>query len=146
MEKRLDLDDVQRLELSLIRLNQFVRQHQFQIKGRYKISALEMEILQFVIQQGPQKMKSIAEHFHIKLSTLTSIIDKSEQSKILKRVNSKEDRRVVYLDASKKGRAIFDNYRTFIKELVLKMQESLHPQKFELFVESIETFTDVSLN
>jgi DNA-binding MarR family transcriptional regulator len=47
-------------------------------------------------------MKAISEAFHIKLSTLTSIIDKAEGNRIVRRVNSKKDRRVVFLETTKK--------------------------------------------
>jgi len=93
-----DVKDSKRLEQSIITLNNVLRKEQRYIMDKYKISSQEMEILQYVIENGPQKMKVISEHFNIKLSSLTSVIDKAEKRRVVKRVNSKEDRRVVYLD------------------------------------------------
>lgn len=137
--------DVKKLEESLIALNHAFRKHQDFIKTRFKISALEMELIQFVINNGPQKMKAISENFHIKLSTLTSIIDKAENARILKRTNSREDRRVVFLDTTKKGRKIYDEYSQFLRETALRMRANLAEVDFGNFVEGMETFTKISV-
>lgn len=137
--------DVKRLEKNLILLNDMLRKHHDYIQKKYKVSALEMEIMQFVMTEGPQKMKDVAHHFHIKLSTLTSVIDKAEKARIVKRVNSKEDRRVVFLDITKRGKNIFQEYQKYLKSMVAQMQHSLEPDAFDLFVEGMETFTRISL-
>lgn len=138
-------NDVKRLEQSLIVLNHAFRKHRDFIKEKFKISALEMELIQFVVQNGSQKMKTVSEHFDIKLSTLTSIIDKAENQRILKRTNSKEDRRVVFLDCTRKGRSIYEDYGKFLHETALRMQTNLNYDRFAHFVESMETFTKISV-
>ncbi|MEZ4851418.1 MAG: MarR family transcriptional regulator [Bacteroidia bacterium] len=140
-----DQSDVIRLENILIELNYAFRKHRDLIKQKYKISALEMELIKYVILNGAQKMKAISEAFHIKLSTLTSIIDKAEKQRILKRVNSKEDRRVVFLDTTKKGQSIFEEYSKFLRETAVTMQEYFDEDSFNYFVEGLESFTRYSL-
>ena len=134
-----------RLEESLIKLNDASRHHQQFIKQHFKVSALEMQLVQYVIKNGPQKMKDVSEHFHIKLSTFTSIIDKAEKRKILKRVNSKEDRRVVFLDVTTKGRNLHAKYSDTLQVLVKKVESNLEKKAFEQFVDSLETFNRISL-
>lgn len=135
-----------RLERGLITLNEIFRKRDDFIQARYKISSLELELIQFVVNRGPQKMKAVAEFFSIKLSTLTSIIDKAESRKILKRVNSKDDRRVVFLDATKKGKRIYAEYGKYLKEIVERMQGSFEEDSFVRFIEGMETFNQISPN
>jgi hypothetical protein len=47
--------DITRLENILIELNYAFRKHRDLIKDKYKISALEMELIKYVILNGPQK-------------------------------------------------------------------------------------------
>lgn len=143
---QINQEDFARMERSFVVLNEFFRKQHDLIKEKYRISALEMELIQFVIKNGPQKMKAVAESFHIKLSTLTSVIDKAEKQRILKRVNSKDDRRVVFLDATKRGKNIYQEYTKHLRELVLRMKGSLDDETFAHFVQGIETFTKISLN
>lgn len=140
------LTDYEQMEQSFILLNDIFRKRDDFIKNKYRISSLEMELIQYVIRNGPQKMRAVAEFFHIKLSTLTSIIDKAEKQRILKRVNSKEDRRVVYLDITKKGKKIFEEYKKYLQDMVVRMQDSFDKEAFEKFVAGIETFNQVSIN
>jgi DNA-binding MarR family transcriptional regulator len=69
-----------------------------------------MEIILYVDKTGPQKMKHIGETFGIKFSTLTSLVDKIEDAGLIKRVNSKDDRRSVLITLSKKGKKLVDEY------------------------------------
>lgn len=137
-------EDAKRLEKSIITLNNVIRKEQQYIMEKYKISGQEMEILQYVIDNGPQKMKALSEYFNIKLSTLTSVVDKAEKNRIVKRVNSKDDRRVVYLEGTKKGKDIFDEYNEHLKEVVVLLKNSFDENMFALFVSSMEAFTRIS--
>ena len=135
---------VERLQRSLYELNDVYRKHADYIKTKYKISALEMEIIQFVILDGRKKMKEIGEHFNIKLSTLTSIIDKIERQKLVKRVNSKEDRRVVYLEATKKGQRLYTDYSRYLKIVSQMMKRNLNEDLFGAFIKGLEKVSEIT--
>ena len=133
---------INKLEKSLYDLSDIYRKHQQYIKVKYKISALEMEIIQLIVLQGPKKMKDIGEHFQIKLSTLTSIVDKIENQKLVKRVNSKEDRRVVFLEVARKGARIYDNYSRYIHRISQAMKNNMNDELFFAFVQGIKTMSE----
>lgn len=135
--------DVEGFERNLVDLNDAYRKHGEYIKAKYKVSALEMEILQYISLEGPQKMKDIGEHFNIKLSTLTSIIDKIEKQKLVKRVNSKEDRRVVYLAPSRKGNRLYSDYSRYLQAVSQKMSENLGAEQFRSFLRGIQGISDL---
>ncbi|MBX7241955.1 MAG: MarR family transcriptional regulator [Bacteroidia bacterium] len=98
------------LRLQMMSLRDSFRQHQNQIRNQYDISETEMEIILYVDKHGAQKMKHIGETFGIKFSTLTSLVDKIELIGLIKRVNSKEDRRSVLITLTKKGKKLVDEY------------------------------------
>lgn len=134
---------VERLEKSLYELNEVYRKHQDYIKTKYKISALEMEIIQLIMLQGKKKMKEIGEYFNVKLSTLTSIVDKIEQQRLVVRVNSKEDRRVVYLEVTPKGNKLYKDYSNYIQVMSQLMQQSMKEEQFSAFVEGLEKMSEL---
>jgi len=136
-------DDIKRLEDSFIALTDAFRQHQQFIKGEYNISPLEMELIRFVTKNSKQKMKDIAKYFNIKLSTLTSVIDKAEKQRIIKRVNSKEDRRVVYIETTRKGKNIYNKYLEYLRGVAQKMKENLEEDNFSVFVGGFERLFEV---
>lgn len=143
MEVLKTAEDLQlsKLETSLVELREVFRKHQHYIKETFKITDQEMEILQFVAMNGRKKMKEIGESFNIKLSTLTNIIDKIERQKIVKRVNSKEDRRAVYLELTPKGEKIYEKYSHYIHVMALIMRRTIKTENFDTFVEELARIT-----
>jgi MarR family 2-MHQ and catechol resistance regulon transcriptional repressor len=108
----------------LLEMRDAFRHHQNEIRGKYKISANEMEIILFISQEGPQRMKSIGEKFKIKFSTLTSLVDKIERLNLVRRVNSKEDRRSILVNLTKKGKRMLEEYNQQVIDLSDKFNKA----------------------
>ncbi|MEM7374711.1 MAG: MarR family transcriptional regulator [Bacteroidota bacterium] len=137
------LSVVDRLERGLFELAEVYRKHKLYIKTKYNISALEMEILQLIHLDGKKKMKEIGEQFHIKLSTLTSIIDKIESQKLVKRVNSREDRRVVFLDITKKGQKLYEEYHRYLQLVSVQAHQSMEDYEFQAFLHGLKKMSEI---
>jgi DNA-binding MarR family transcriptional regulator len=67
----------------------------------------EMQVVIFVGQYTSVKMTDISENLNSPLSTLTSVVDKLVEKKFLTRVHSDEDRRVVNVALTAKGKNSF---------------------------------------
>ncbi|MEM6632974.1 MAG: MarR family winged helix-turn-helix transcriptional regulator [Bacteroidota bacterium] len=132
----------QRLHRSFMDLNEVQRKHYQYIKARYNVSGIEMEIIQWIVLNGKKKMKEISEHFNVKFSTLTNIVDKIEAQKYVARKNSKEDRRVVYLEVSKKGQRLYENYTKHIQVMAQLMSQEMENDHFDILVEGLEKMAE----
>ena len=129
------------LERQLLQMRDAFRQHQNEIRKKYKISANEMEIILYINDFGPQRMKSVGEQFKIKFSTLTSLVDKIERLNLVKRVNSKEDRRSILVTITKKGKKMLDEYNSQIRSLAERITESMQSENLPGLVETLEKAT-----
>ena len=138
--------NVERLTKIISNLNEIRRKHHHYIQTKYRITGLEMEIIQWLVIDGKRKMKEIGENFNIKLSSLTSVIDKIERQKLVYRVNSKEDRRVVFLDVTDKGKKLYKDYSDYLKVLAYLMKKEMNPQHFEAFIKGIDIMLTHSQN
>ena len=67
----------------------------------------ELQVVVFVGQHTSVKMTDISENLNSPLSTLTSVVDKLVEKKFLTRVHSNEDRRVVNVALTIKGKNSF---------------------------------------
>ena len=70
----------------------------------------ELLILNYLGQNKDAKMSELAEIMSAPFSTLTSVVDKLVEKKILCRYHSSEDRRVVLVCLDKNGKEIYDNF------------------------------------
>lgn len=140
MPSRLD-----RLEQSLFQLTDVIQKHQEIVQRRFKVSSVEIDILKLLDTEGDKKMKDIGERVRVKLSNLTNIIDRLETQKLVKRVNSKTDRRSIFVHISTKGRKLLSDYAEFLRELSTRMQSSIQEDEFGILVEGLEKIAKVSL-
>jgi len=134
----------QRLHKTFMDLSEVRRKHHQYIKVRYDVTGLEMEIIQWIVLNGKKKMKEVSEHFNVKFSTLTNIVDKIERQKYVIRKNSKEDRRVVFLEVTKKGVKLYENYTKHIQVMAQLMSQEMDNGQFEILVEGLERMADLA--
>lgn len=131
---------VNKLEAAILAVNHFFRVQEDHIQSKHGISSLEMDILQLVSRQGPMKMKDISQHYSLKLSTLTSVVDKAEKTGILMRRPSMDDRRVVLVEPSDSGRVIFRDYLAHIQRSLSRFVGELPSQQREQLFRGFEIF------
>lgn len=127
-------EPVSTLTQALQAVHHFFRSQEEVMSQRHGISGLESDILILVGRMGPMKMKEIAAHYRLKLSTLTSVVDKAERRGILIRRQSSEDRRVVLVESTDAGMAIFRDYRKVMSaELEQFISQLQHHEREHLF-------------
>ena len=129
------------LEKAFFLLSEVNRKHHEYIKTKYKINGLEMEIIQLIELEGRKKMKEIGNYFNVKLSTLTSIIDKIEKQRLVKRVNSSNDRRVVFLEVTKKGQKLYQDYMEHLKVMSALLQTKLEEDEEQALISGLSTMS-----
>ncbi|MEM6764118.1 MAG: MarR family transcriptional regulator [Bacteroidota bacterium] len=138
-------DRLERLEQSLFQLSDVIQKHQEIVQRRFKVSSVEIDILKLLDQEGDKKMKDIGERVRVKLSNLTNIIDRLEQQKLVKRVNSKTDRRSIFVHISSKGKKLLTDYAEFLRELSTRMKQVMQDDQFGILVDGLEKISKVSL-
>ena len=137
-------DRLSRLEKSLFQLTDVIQKHQEIVQKRFKVSAVEIDILKLLESEGDKKMKDIGERVRVKLSNLTNIIDRLESQKLVKRNNSKTDRRSIFVHITPKGKKLLVDYGDFLRELSTRMQQVMQDDQFSVFVDGLEKISQIS--
>lgn len=101
------------------------------ILDHYNVNEMEVEIIHFLNEHEMKKMKEVGEHFNIKLSTLTSTIDKLEKNRLVKRKNSKDDRRVIYIRPTSRGQNLLVDLDESMKSISEFTADGLKEAEFE---------------
>ncbi len=131
------------LESILIELVQTMNDRHLAILDQYRVGELEVDIIRYLTEHEQKKMKEVGEYFNIKLSTLTSTIDKLEKNKLVKRKNSKDDRRVIFIQPTAKGRTLLDDLKSPAKEATNQLMRELKPADFEVFIQANARLLDL---
>ncbi len=127
-----------RLESVVNKLILSLHKKKTSILDSYKVTEMEVEIIAFLQEQEMQKMKEVGEHFNIKLSTLTSTIDKLEKNKLVKRKNSKEDRRVIYIRPTAKGISLLHDLEAYTRDMAEEVTNDMKPNDYAILLGGLE--------
>ncbi|MFA5995073.1 MAG: MarR family transcriptional regulator [Patescibacteria group bacterium] len=90
----------------------------------YDINIQEFRIIYFIGQHGEKKMNDIANALQLSISNASIIVDKLVTKRLVKRINSTQDRRVIYITMAPVGEKI---YRLMKKKHSELYQELLKP-------------------
>ena len=78
----------------------------------------DMHIIEAVGVEEPRNMSSIAHELSVTVSTLTTNMNGLEKKGYIRRERSQEDKRVVYVILTEKGRKAFYHHRDFHKKMI----------------------------
>lgn len=92
----------------------------------------DMHVIQAIGIGTPRNMSSIARTMGVTVGTLTISINGLVKKGYVKRKRSEEDRRVVLISLSPKGRRAYDHHELFHQKMVEAVLEELSPEEADL--------------
>ena len=98
----------------------------------HELSMVQLQALQ-LISEGHETMRVLANEMHVKMPTLTTHIDKLEKAGYVKRSHDSNDRRVIRVTMTAKGKAAWkksmdakmERMQTMLQKMSLKDKKDL---------------------
>lgn len=81
-----------------------VRKDQMKQMAQEKLTAPQFNVLEVLSRRGPIPLKRISEELMVTGANITCVVDNLEKEDLVKRVHSKEDRRVINAELTEKGK------------------------------------------
>ena len=101
----------------------------------------EMIVMGYVGQHQSVKMSDIAESIDAPMSTLTSIVDKLVERKIVAREHSSDDRRAINVTLTQNGKNFFNTLIEEKKQTGEKLLSQLNEKDQAVFLRNIDLLT-----
>ncbi len=101
------------------------------------LSTNEKVVLQ-ILDDEPISMKEISIRTGLALSTLTSVIDKMEDKRLVRRRHSRTDRRMVKIDLAVSGRRVKTKFNQIVKQMSGILMEILPEEERRDFTSALE--------
>ncbi|MDI3494052.1 MAG: hypothetical protein PWQ72_179 [Pseudothermotoga sp.] len=102
------------------------------------LRAIELYVLLYVAQKGPQKMSELAEVFSMTKSNITFLVDNLEKNGFVERERSNEDRRVIYIRLTDRGRDIYRQILDDFAKLIDKVTSQIPEQDLLIISDGFE--------
>ncbi|MCD8362593.1 MAG: MarR family transcriptional regulator [Lachnospiraceae bacterium] len=103
------------------------------ITGNYKdISINDMHILEAIGVGKPKNMSAVAKAISVTVGTLTIAINNLVKKGYVRRVRSEEDKRVVLLSLTGKGRSAYESHAAFHKNMIRTVMEGFEENELDV--------------
>lgn len=97
----------------------------------------DMHVIEAIGLNEPKNMTSIAKELSVTVGTLTIAMNSLVKKGYVVRERGKEDRRVVYISLSDKGRAAHEHHAKFHQEMIRGITEELNSEEMEILVQAL---------
>lgn len=102
------------------------------------ISNNDMHIIEAVGIEEPRNMSVIAHRLSVTVGTLTTNMNGLEKKGYIRRERSQEDKRVVYVLLTEKGRKAFYHHRDFHKKMIKAIIKDLSEEEMEILYRCLQ--------
>lgn len=97
----------------------------------------DMHVIEAVGMGAPKNMTSIAKELSVTVGTLTIAMNSLVKKGYVIRERGREDRRVVYISLSEKGKKAYEHHAEFHREMIRSIQEGLSENEMGMLVQAL---------
>ena len=109
--------------------------------GDYKdVTANDMHVIEAIDMEEARNMTSVARSLGVTTGTLTIAVNSLVKKGYVERVRSEEDRRVVLVSLSEKGKKAYLHHRQFHKQMIEAIVEELSEEVLEKALVKLDRF------
>ena len=102
----------------------------------------DMHVIDAIGIGNPKNMSTIAKELSVTVGTLTIAINSLVKKGYVQRVRSEEDRRVVLVSLTEKGKRAFDHHKRFHDEMIRQVLKGLDGQEQEILRKALLNLMD----
>lgn len=106
-------------------------------KHGMKIS--DFAILEALYHKGRQTIKQISEAVLINTGSITYVIDKLEKNNYLERIHCKDDRRVVYIEITEKGKEVMNEIFPKHQQVIEEIFSDIPDEHKQIIIDTVKT-------
>lgn len=97
----------------------------------------DMHVIEAIGVGEPKNMSTIAKELSVTVGTLTIAMNSLVKKGYVTRQRGKEDRRVVYISLSEKGKAAYEHHAGFHREMIEAVLSQLTENEVEVLIKAL---------
>ncbi|MTI66758.1 MAG: MarR family transcriptional regulator [Firmicutes bacterium] len=116
------------------------------IKNEFKETNLtvpQIMVIKTLSKNKRLKVSEISKEISLVNSTVSGIIDRLQKQDIVKRVRSKKDRRIVYIELSNKGEELIKKYRHIINNFFNNIFSNSSKEDMDTILAGLDTLKNI---
>lgn len=110
------------------------------------VTTNDMHVIEAIGLGSPKNMTTVAKSLAVTTGTLTISMNSLVKKSFVDRVRSEEDRRVVLVSLTEKGKLAFEHHKNFHEEMISEIVSQLSEEEKKILAKSLDSlytfFTD----
>ena len=132
------MEEMQNVLMSYLRVTQHMSQQFRAHFGRLNLTFPQALVLNVLGEEGPVPISMLAERTGSANSTVSGIVDRLEKLGLAKRERSENDRRVIYVSATEKYRALREKAATDVSGYFNSLLDTMAPEDKTMVAEAFQ--------
>lgn len=124
-----DLDNLDRFFRLLVEKHGRLEEEHYRERGLTHLSSADLRAVQILGKTRQERMTNLAKHLRLTVGTLTTTVDRLVAKGYVFRHRLDDDRRVVEVGLSQKGREVFDDMEASRRVLAERVFGQLNPEE-----------------
>ena len=137
------MEEMQNVLMSYLRVTQHMSQQFRAHFGRLNLTFPQALVLNVLGEEGPVPISMLAERTGSANSTVSGIVDRLEKLGLAKRERSENDRRVIYVSATEKYRALREKAATDVSGYFNSLLDTMAPEDKAMVAEAFQKLDEV---
>lgn len=106
------------------------------------ITINDMHVIEAIGTGGPKTSSAVAKALSVTMGTLTKSIDRLSRNQYVLRERSEEDKRLVLLSLTEKGKRAYEHHENFHKEMIRAAMAQFDENETKILIESLGGLAD----
>ena len=134
-------DKVKEIIFLVRKLMQGAEMYTKELNKKYSVTSAQLNCLLALHENGPLPPSQIAKHMMVNSSTVTGVIDRLEQKKLVRRQRNSPDRRIINIQLTPDGKKMAKVAPPPIQQRVVDGLQQLSPNELNLIIRSLTKLT-----
>jgi DNA-binding MarR family transcriptional regulator len=109
---------------------------------RRGVSMSNLHVMSMLERHGPMTMSGIADALDVSLSNATGLVDRMEERELVGRERDAEDRRVVHVALTDKGRSALSDIELYQGDVLARILDELDERQLNRLTRTLEDLRD----
>ncbi|SNT50861.1 DNA-binding transcriptional regulator, MarR family [Bacillus sp. OK838] len=109
---------------------------------KYDLTSVQYRALQLIVFNESMAVKYVSNHLKIKPAAGTALIDRLERKKLIERVHSEDDRRVVFIQSTGSGRETYHSINKCFAKIFRDFYSVLNEEETERLKQIVGKLTE----
>ena len=128
---------------SLRRIFKALQNYSHEVSHRYGITGPQLWVLKTVFKSGELPLGELSQKMYLHPSTITGVVDRLEKKGYVSRDRGREDRRIVMVQLTPKGRRLAKRAPNPVQGKMIHGLRQLRKEKLESINESVQTLVEI---